>query len=387
MATYTFRGTDTQGKEVWYIRVFVDGKQKGFTFHGTHKQAEKEAAKLENAKDRGETISASKMKVGEYLQEWLATYQKPEVGKLTYHDQNLKVISHVIPFIGQKRMNALNPMDCQKVVNRLAVDQGKKRTAEITFNLMKKAFRKAVELGYLIKNPMDAVTKPKAKAEQRPFLTIEQAAIFLEYAQYDNLYPILAFLLLTGTRPEEAFGLKWTDINFENGTFAIVRSAKRIPGGGWEYSDLKTTTSRRNLDLSPTLTDILKSHKREQAKARLILNSEWIDNGLVFTNQVGNPTDIAVVRKHLAKVLEVAGLPKIRLYDLRHTHGSMLMSEGAAIKEISDRLGHANTSMTVNRYLHATPSRTKASVNRLDEALAEARRNKQDNKHSEKDVN
>lgn len=386
MATFTKRGVDAEGKEVWYIRVFVEGKQKGFTFHGTRKAAEKEAGKLESAKERGETITPSKMKVEEYLREWLETYQKPEVGKITFHDQSLKIISHVMPFIGQKRMNLLNAMDCQKVINRLAIEQDKKRTAEITYNLMKKAFRKAVELGYLIKNPMDAVTKPKSKAEQRPFFTIEQAALFLDHAQQDSYYPILAFLLLTGTRPEEAFGLKWSDIDLENGTLAIVRSVKRVPGGGWEYSDLKTTTSRRNLDLSPTLSEVLRNHKREQAKARLIIGAEWIDNGLVFTNQVGNPVDIAVVRKHLAKVLETAGLPLIRLYDLRHTHGSMLMAEGADIKSISDRLGHANTSMTVNRYLHATPSRTRASVNRLDAALAEAKK-KQEEKQHEHDVN
>ncbi len=386
MATFTQRGIDADGKEVWFIRVFVDGKQKGFTFHGSKKQAEKEAGKLESAKERGETITPSKMKVEEYLKEWLETYQKPEVGKMTFHDNTLRMSSHVIPFIGQKRMNALNAMDCQKVINRLAVDQGKKRTAVAVFNLMKKAFRKAVDLGYLIKNPMDAVTKPKDRAEQRPFLTIEQAAVFLDYAKKDSYYPVLAFLLLTGTRPEEAFGLKWTDVDFDNGTLAIVRSLQRTPGGGWEYGELKTTSSRRNLDLSPTLADILRNHKREQAKARLVMGAEWINNDLVFVNQLGNPIDPSRVRKHLAKVLEAAGLPKIRLYDLRHTHGSMLMSEGAAIKEISDRLGHANTSMTVNRYLHATPSRTRASVNRLDEALAEATK-KQDEKQNNQDVN
>ena len=386
MATFTKRGIDADGKEVWYIRVFVEGKQRGFTFHGSKKQAEKEAGKLESAKERGETITPSKMKVEEYLKEWLETYQKPEVKKITYHEDTLRIKSHVIPFIGHKRMNALNAMDCQKVINSLAIDQGKTRTAVMVFNLMKKAFRKAVDLGYLIKNPMDAVTKPKDHAEQRPFLTVEQAAIFLEYAKKDSYYPVLAFLLLTGTRPEEAFGVKWTDIDFVNGTLAIVRSMQRTPGGGWEYGELKTTSSRRNLDLSPTLSEILRNHKRDQAKARLIFGTEWINNDLVFTNQTGNPIDPSRVRKHLAKVLEAARLPKIRLYDLRHTHGSMLMSEGAAIKEISDRLGHANTSMTVNRYLHATPSRTKASVNRLDEALAKATK-KQEEKQNNHDVN
>jgi integrase len=386
MATFTNRGTGADGKEVWYIRVFVDGKQKGFTYHGSRKQAEKAAHELEGAKERGETITPSKMKVEDYLKEWLETYQRPEVTKTTIYEDTIRLNAHVFPLIGQKRMNVLSAMDCQKVINRLAVEQGKKRTAVMTYNLMKKAFRKAVELGLLVKNPMDNVTKPKDRAEQRPFLTVEQAVTFLEYAQHNSYYPLLAFLILTGTRPEEAFGLKWADVDFDDGSLAIVRSMKRIPGGGWEYSELKTTTSRRNLDLPDDLVTILRNHRRAQSQARLILGSEWHDNGLVFTNQVGNPVNIAKVRKHLAKVLDMAELPKIRLYDLRHTHGSMLMSEGADIKSISDRLGHANTSMTVNRYLHATPSRTKASVNRLSQVMAEERE-KQKEKQDKHDAN
>ena len=386
MATFTQRGVDEQGKEIWYVRIFVDGKQKGFTFHGSRKQAEKEAAKLEIAKERGETITPSKMKVKEYLKEWMETYQKPEVTKITYHKDKLKLDAYIYPIIENKSMKALTAMDCQKVINALAVDQGKVRTAVTVFNLLKKAFRKAVDLGYLIKNPMDSVTKPKDRAQQRPFLTIEQASIFMEYAKKDNYYPLFAFLLLTGVRPEEAYGLQWADVDFDKATIAIVRSAKSIPGGGWEFADLKTRTSRRNLDLSPSLAEILRNHKREQAKVRLIMGAEWNDNDLVFANMKGNPMGASRVRDHLAKVLADADLPKIRLYDLRHTHGSMLMSEGAAIKEISDRLGHANTSMTVNRYLHATPSRTRASVNRLDVALEEAAK-KREEKQNEQDVN
>ena len=193
------------------------------------------------------------MKVEVYLLEWLETYQKPEVTKTTIFEDTIRLNAHVIPLIGQKKMNALSAMDCQKVINRLSVDQGKTRVAVMTYNLMKKAFRKEVELGYLVKNPMDNITKPKDRAEQRPFLTIEQAAVFLDYVQRDSYYPVLAFLILTGTRPEEAFGLKWSDIDFDNGSLAIVRALKRVPGCGWEFADLKTTTSRRNLDLADDL--------------------------------------------------------------------------------------------------------------------------------------
>lgn len=178
MANITHRGVDKSGKDVWLIRVFVDGRHINKTFHGTEKKAEQEAARLELSNAQGEPITQSKMKTEEFLDEWMETYQKPEILKFTFYEQTLLLNNHIKPFIGSKRMNALNPMDCQKVINRLAIDQKKTRTAVMAYNLMKKAFRQAVVLGYLIKNPMDAVKKPKDQAKERPFLTVEQASFF-----------------------------------------------------------------------------------------------------------------------------------------------------------------------------------------------------------------
>lgn len=381
MATITNRGKDKYGKDVWYIRVFVDGKQKGFTYHGSERAAKREASQAENRRQQGETVTPSKVKVADYLAEWLETYQKPEVTKVTFSEDSRRIKAHVIPAIGEKRMAALSPMDCQRIVNALAQD-GKTRTAVMVFNLLKKSLRKAVELGYLVKNPMDVVTKPKDRAQERPSLTVEQAAVFLEAAKDDSLHAFLSFLLLTGVRPEEAQGLRWEDIDLEDRSVSIRRSMKRTPGGGWEFADLKTATSRRNLDLGSQLTDILRAHKREQAKMRLSMGEDWTDNRLVFTNRAGNPVDISRARKHLAKILEQAELPAIRLYDLRHTHGSLLLDQDMNIKAISDRLGHANTSMTVNRYLHAQRSQSQEGVNRLDAAL-----NAVGHKDGEQDVN
>jgi integrase len=127
------------------------------------------------------------------------------------------------------------------------------------------------------------------------------------------------------------------------------------------------------------LTEILRRHKKEQAKVRLLMGEDWTDNGLVFTNQAGNPVDTSRARKHLSSILARTGLPEIRLYDLRHSHGSMLLDQDVNIKAISDRLGHANTSMTVNRYLHAQRSQSRDGVNRLDAALADV--GKKDDEH------
>ncbi|MHB1682806.1 MAG: tyrosine-type recombinase/integrase [Bacilli bacterium] len=367
MATFTNRGKDKEGKEIWYIRVFVDGKQKGFTFHGSERSARREAANAENRRQQGETVTPSRMKVADYLNEWMETYQKQEVNKRCYYNHSSLVRVHIIPAIGDKRMSTLSPMECQKIINKLGAE-GKTRTAVIVFNLMKKAFRKAVELGSLVKNPMDVVTKPRDRAQERPALSIEQAVIFLEAAKEDSLYALLAFLTLTGARPEEAMGVKWEDVNFDKRIVSFRRAVKRIPGGGWEFDELKTADSETDFPLNDRLVEILHTHKREQAKMRLSMGEDWTDNKLAFTNTVGNPVDIVLARKHVAKILERADLPPVRLYDLRHSFGSALLESGEDIKTVSRLMRHASINTTA-RYVHGHANRDRRAVDRLGQVF------------------
>ncbi len=376
MATITNRGKDKDGKDVWYIRVFVDGKQKGFTYHGSERAAKREASQAENRRQQGETITPSRMKVADYLNEWMDTYQKQEVNKRCYYNHSSLARVHVLPAIGDKRMSTISPMDCQKIMNKLAAE-GKTRTAVIVFNLMKKAFRKAVELGYLVKNPMDLATKPRDRAQERPALTVEQVDVFLEAIKNDGMHALLAFLTLTGARPEEAFGLRWEDVNFGDRLAGFRRAVKRIPGGGWEFAELKTADSESDFPLSDELMEMLRAHKKEQAKMRLSMGEDWTDNGLVFTNTVGNPVDIVVVRKHLAKILEQSNLPSIRLYDLRHSFGSALLENGEDIKTVSLLMRHADIK-TTGRYMHGHAARNRLAVERLSKRLSKEKKKTED---------
>ena len=92
----------------------------------------------------------------------------------------------------------------------------------------------------------------------------------------------------------------------------------------------------------------------------------------MFTSENGEPIDISGLRRHLSKILKDADLPKIRLYDLRHSHGSNLLEQGVHIKTVSARLGHKDANMTLNRYLHVHPSLSKQAVDDLDKAFDQA---------------
>ncbi len=367
MATIAHRGTDSDGKEIWRIRVFVDGKQKSITYHGSERGAQRTAAAAENRREQGETVTPTKMKVGDYLSEWLETYQKHEVAKITYAEDTGRLRRHILPEIGEKRMATLTTMDCQRTVNRLT-QQGKARSAVMVFNLLKKSLRKAVELGYLVKNPMDAVTKPKDRAQERPALTDEQATAFLEAAKEDTLYSFFAFLLHTGARPEEAQGLRWIDVDFEKRVICFRRAMKRLPGGGWEFAEMKTTSSVNDFPMNEELIGILRAHKKEQARLRLAMGTDWADNGLAFTNQAGNPVDVSKARKHLKAILTSSRLPTIRLYDLRHTFGSTTLQDGTDIKTVSRLMRHASITTTA-RYMHGNAETDRAAVERRGKRL------------------
>jgi|GEM_PF-2234606 len=363
---------DKDGKEVWMIRVFVDGKQKGFTFHGSRRAAEREAAKAENRHEQGETVTPSRMKVADYLHEWMQTYQRQEVNKRCFYNHSSLVRVHILPAIGEKRLSALLTMDCQKIMNKLA-DEGKTRTAVIVYNVMNKAFRKATELGYLVKNPMVLTVKPKDRAKERPALTVEQVSVFLEAVKQDSMHALFSFLVSTGARPEEAFGLQWNDVNFDKRVIQFRRAVKRIPGGGWEFAELKTSGSEDDFPLTSELADILRAHKKEQARMRMLMGNDWTDNGLVFPNTLGNPVDIVLARKHLNKILRQSNLPTIRLYDLRHSFGSGLLENGEDIKTASLLMRHVDLRTTA-RYMHGNAARNRQAVERLGKRLANVKK-------------
>lgn len=115
----------------------------------------------------------------------------------------------------------------------------------------------------------------------------------------------------------------------------------------------------------------LVEHKRRQSEERLKLGSEWQDHGLVFTTSLGSPLNISnLSAKHFKPALKRAGLPtSIRLYDLRHTCATLLLSAGENPKVVSERLGHASITLTLDVYSHVLPDMQKAATDKLENLL------------------
>jgi integrase len=175
-------------------------------------------------------------------------------------------------------------------------------------------------------------------------------------------------------QPQEYLALKWSDIDLKKGTAtvrrAIVWSQKK--GVGWHFDEPKTSRSRRTIPLPASTVKALIEHRRRQGEERLRVGSEWQDHGLVFTTKFGSPIDIPTLTKQWFKpALSKAELPVFRLYDLRHTHATLLLSNGENPKVASERLGHSTIVLTLDTYSHVLPDMQEEAARRIERFYSE----------------
>ena len=152
---------------------------------------------------------------------------------------------------------------------------------------------------------------------------------------------------------------------------AIRRALTKVDGRPG-FKEPKTAGSRRGIPLPSSLVAVLRDHRKRQAEHALKLGASYDRaSDLVFANEAGKPLDSRnVVNRHFKPAVKAAGLPSpLRLYDLRHTHATMLMAEGINPKVVAERLGHATTRQTLDTYSHVQPGMQEEATRRIEEAL------------------
>lgn len=172
-------------------------------------------------------------------------------------------------------------------------------------------------------------------------------------------------------RRGELLGLRWTDIDLEAGVVRVVQSMQRISGQGIVFGAPKTRLSRRAVALSPDGVLTLRQHRRRQAEARLLAGPAHEDRDLVFATGIGTPLGPGNVVRTRYHVRRAAGLPTLRLHDLRHAHATLLLQQGVHPKIVSERLGHASIGITLDTYSHVLPGMQAAAAAQLDSLLEE----------------
>ena len=201
-------------------------------------------------------------------------------------------------------------------------------------------------------------------------LTPEQVKTLLEAARGDRLEALYVLAVHTGLRQGELLGLRWEDVDLDEGTLHVRRTLTSAKGGP-VLSAPKTKGSKRSVKLSESAIDALRSHLQRQLEEIDRVGSLWRENGLIFASETGEPLDRRSVTNHRFKpLLKRAGLPQIRFHDLRHTCATLLLGRNVNPKIVSEMLGHANIAITLDTYSHVLPNMQDHAVKAMEDALS-----------------
>lgn len=347
---------------VWWVQIEVGqdpatGRRQRHYKGGfrTRREAEAYKAQVLAELQRGTFVEPAKMTVGEFLERWLRDYAEVSVRPSTLESYRALVRRHLIPALGKIPLAKLQPIHLQEMLARKQQEGLSARSVRYLYSLMREALGHAVKWQLLGRNVAEAVDPPKLERAEREVLTEEQARALLEGIEDLRLLVPVSLALLGGLRRGECLGLRWEDVDQEEGRIYIRQTLEYVPGKGLVFGRPKTPKSRRAVDMPPLVFTILRRWRKQQARERLAAGPLWKDSGLVCTAEDGGPLDPDRVTKAFAKVVKALGLPAITFHGLRHTHATLLFKQGTHPKLVQERLGHSQIGITLDLYSHAVP--------------------------------
>jgi len=177
---------------------------------------------------------------------------------------------------------------------------------------------------------------------------------------------------LENSIPAYTLALHWADVNLDERYLQVRYTVQHVKGGGYVFAPPKTPRSRRKIALTGMAVEALRRHRRRQLEQRVELGAEWHDEDLIFTSADGHAIRANhVLQRMFTPLLQRAELPLIRFHDLRHTAATLLLLQGVHPKVVSEMLGHATVSMTLDTYSHVLPDMQKDATAALDRLLIE----------------
>ena len=357
----------------------ITGKEKKtWTAAGTDRaEAEALAARLAAERD-GRNDESRTLSFGAYLTgRWLPA-KKLELRTSTYRSYVHKTQRHILPTLGRKRLRRLRPEDLERLYGSMLhpTDGSRPLSPKTVYEvhlIVRGALEHAVRRGLVNRNVALTASAPKLaaipKIEQKAW-TPDELAAFLRTAAGHRLFPALWLSANTGMRRSELLGLKWSDLDVGKMRVSINRGLVAV---GYELHESrgKTDNSRRCINLDGTTLAVLAGWRAMQAAEHAAVgidNADWM-----FTTADGEPIHPHTLSQTFDRIVRRAPVPVIRLHDLRHTHGSILIANGVHAKVVSERLGHAWFTFTVETYQHVLPGMGEDAARVIEALPAPAR--------------
>lgn len=406
-------GYDIHGKKLLETTTFVPDPTQ------TPKQQEKAAkafayefeAKIKN----GYAMDGRKITLKEFSDRWINEYAKIHLQPGTVKKYSEELNDKILPALGHLKLSAIKPHTLLSFYNSMLKDGVRKDgkpggysngTIRKTSNVLSSLLRSAVEWEVIEQNPCDKVKTPSAPdtSENIKFFTPEQTIRFLDYLdepysckisahkriddtgkEYSvgdysikkeiplQLRILLELAIYSGCRKAELLALSWSDINFTADTISISKAVTVVDGKPIIKAP-KTKSSYRKVSIPHSLILKLKKLQVSQAEYHLRVGSYWKGAEWVFTQDDGTMMNYStpyhtlqnIIKRYNQDHAKEDSLPLIPFHGLRHTAASLLIASNQDIKTVSARMGHSQTSTTLNIYTHSLEAGDKKASDALE---------------------
>lgn len=338
----------------------------------TQKEVRKRMEQMKAALASGTYSEPTHLPLKQWLDTWLTTYCR-NVKPATYQKYEQDIRNHIAPALGAVKLDMLTPLQVQKFINSLQ-DREKplsSKTVKNIHSVLHSSLDKAVELDLIFRNPADRCTLPRIERKEPTAFDIEQIKAFLAVLDDSTMSIALKVDLFTGLREGELLGLRWSCVDFENGSILVDKQLTEPRGGVRVLASLKNDKPR-TLVPAPYVMELLRSHRQRQLTQRMRLGPLWDDGGfpdLVFTDETGKFIHYQRLLRYYQRMAKQAGIDSTCLHHLRHTFATNSLFAGDDLRTVQENLGHATAAFTLQMYSHVTPSMREASAQRMQKLI------------------
>lgn len=355
------------------VLIYADNSEVPHQHSGflTQKEAKKERDKVIGELSNGTYIVKMNIPFKNYLREWLE-YRKSDITHSTYRTFKNNIEKHIIPILGNIKLDMLNSSHFQKLYEKLAKES--ESSYDMAKSVLGTSIKFARENNLISENPLLGVKTPKSIKKKKSrilhintkkTLNVEQLKILIKASKDTPIYLQVLFASLMGLRKSEINGLKFTDVDFVGRKLRVERQLGVIPNTKkeefkpktyWKQEiPVKTRSSNRELDIPDLVFEaILEQKERYEKNKKRRMNDRsnpFQDLGYICCSSYGRPRGKDYVFKYFKKLLKDNELPDIRWHDLRSTYATILLKKGYNLKAISKKLGHSKQIITADVYI------------------------------------
>lgn len=342
------------------------------------------------AKTQKEAVQKLKEKLGEIasgsfvepnnltLEQWSATWQREYLANIkpsTITSYDAAIRNHIVPSLGKIRLHKLTTIDIQKFINSLPSPTESKsglspKTVKNIYGILHRLLAQAVLCKLIPTNPADACVLPKVRKKKLQPMNEYQIAEFVKAIKGHKYESMFLVALFTGMREGEVCGLCRSCVDFDNGTILVDKQLQSLRGktrGDKEkYALLPTKNGKeRTITAAPFVMEVLWKAKQAQDANRKLFGKAFIENDLVFTDELGNRVTPQALYRAFKLVVTELNMKDVRFHDLRHSYATMALKSGDDVKTVQETLGHSTASFTLDQYAFVTEKMKKDSADRM----------------------